>query len=105
VSCGVSVVLVDEAAEAVMAVDLADGWCRRWLRGLRGPEVERAMRSLRVVVLDVDAQHALEVAAVEDQQPVEAFGADGSDETLGDGVAFGARTGVVPAESPRRRWG
>ena len=29
-------------------------------------------------------QHALEVAAVEDQQPVEAFAADGSDETLGD---------------------
>ena len=56
--------------------------------GLRGLEVERAMRSLRVVVLDVDAQDALEVAAVEDQQPVEALAADGSDETLGDGVCL-----------------
>jgi hypothetical protein len=39
-----------------------------------------------VVVVDVDAQDAFEVAAVEDQQPVPAFGADGSDEPLGDGV-------------------
>jgi hypothetical protein len=44
------------------------------------------MRALRVVVVDVDAQHTLEVAAVEDQQPVDAFGADGSEEPLGDGV-------------------
>jgi hypothetical protein len=27
-----------------VAVDLADGWCRRWLPGLRRLEVERAMR-------------------------------------------------------------
>jgi hypothetical protein len=79
---------VDQTAEAVVAVDLADGWCRRWFRGWRDLEVERAMRSLPVVVLDVDTQHAVEVAAVEDQQPVEAFAADGSDETLGDGVCL-----------------
>jgi hypothetical protein len=58
---------VDQAAEAVVAVDFTDGWCRRWFRGLRGLEVERAMRSGRVVVLDVDAQHALEVAAAQDE--------------------------------------
>jgi hypothetical protein len=46
------------------------------------------MRPLRVVVLDEDAQDAFEVAAVEDQQPVQAFGADGSDEPLGDGVCL-----------------
>jgi hypothetical protein len=40
-------------------------------------------------MLDEEAQqHALEVAAVEDQQPVEALGADGSDESLGDGVCL-----------------
>jgi arsenite methyltransferase len=33
---------------------------------LRWPEVERAVRPLRVVMLDVDPQHALEVAAVDD---------------------------------------
>ena len=36
--------LVDRAAEAVVAVDLADGWCRRWLPGLRRLDVERATR-------------------------------------------------------------
>jgi hypothetical protein len=89
-SSGVSVVLVDEAAEAVAATNLPDGRCRcrRWLARLRGSEVERAVWPLRVVVLKVDAQDALEVAAVEDQQPVEAFGAGGSDEPLGDGVCL-----------------
>jgi hypothetical protein len=58
---------MDEAAEAVMALDRAGGGCRRWLARLRWLEVERAVRPLRVVMLDVDAQDALEVAAVEDQ--------------------------------------
>jgi hypothetical protein len=39
-------------------------------------------------VVDVDAQDVVEVAAVEDQQPVEALAADGSDEPLGDGVCL-----------------
>jgi hypothetical protein len=68
---------VDEAAEAVVSTDLADGWCRRWLRGLWGLEPEGAMRPLSVVVLDVDVQDALELAAVEDQQPVQTFRANG----------------------------
>jgi hypothetical protein len=46
------------------------------------------VRPMDVVVVDVDAHDAFEVAAVEDQQPVEAFGADGSDESLGDGVCL-----------------
>jgi hypothetical protein len=58
---------VDEAAEAVVSTDLADCWCRRWLGTLRCVEFERAVRALRVVVLDEDAQDAFEVAAVEDQ--------------------------------------
>ena len=44
------------------------------------------MRPLRVLVIDVDAEHPLELASVEDQQPVETLGADGSDEALRDGV-------------------
>jgi hypothetical protein len=39
-------------------------------------------------VVDVDAQDVLEVAAVEDQQPVEALDANGSDKPLGDGVGL-----------------
>jgi hypothetical protein len=53
--------------------------------GTGGWERERAMRPLRVVVVDEHAQNALEVSAVEDQQPVKTFGADSSDETFGDG--------------------
>jgi hypothetical protein len=79
---------VDEAAEAVVALDLVDGWCRGWLPGFRGLEFEGAMRPLRVVVVDEDAQDAVEVAAVEDRQPVGAFGADGSNEPFGDGVCL-----------------
>jgi hypothetical protein len=47
------------------------------------------MRALRVVVLDVGAEDSLEMAAVEDQEPVEALGTDGADEALGDGIRFG----------------
>jgi hypothetical protein len=63
-------------------------------------ELERAVRPLLVVVLDEDSQHAPEVAAIDDQRPVETCGADGSDEPLGDGVACGARTGVFTTRMP-----
>jgi len=41
---------------------------------------------LAVVVVDVDAEHAFEVAAVEDQHPVETLGTHGADEALRDRV-------------------
>jgi hypothetical protein len=80
---------VDEAAGAVAALDVADGWHRRWLSRLGWLELEGAVRPVDVVVVDVDAQDAVEVAAVDDQQPVQALGADGPDEALGGRV--GAR--------------
>src|SRR5712691_8615063 len=53
------------------------------------------MRALGVVVVDVDAEYPLEVLAVEDQQPVDALGADRADEALRESRSpFGARTGV-----------
>ncbi len=42
------------------------------------------MQPLVVVVADVDAEHAPEVAPVEDQQPVQALGTHGADEALDD---------------------
>src|SRR5918994_6328732 len=39
-----------------------------------------------VVVAAVDAEHVLEVAAAEDEDAVEAVGADGADPALGEGV-------------------
>src|SRR5215211_8973638 len=37
-------------------------------------------------MLDEDAEHAFEMAAVEDQEPVETLRADGADEALGNRV-------------------
>ena len=81
---------MDEAAEAVAAVDRTRG------RGLglacasrlRRTQVERAVPPLAVVVVDEHAEDVLEVAAVEDQQPVQTVGADGTDEAFGDRVRF-----------------
>jgi hypothetical protein len=41
-----------------------------------------------VVVVGEDAEDALEMASVHDQDPVEAVGPDGADEALGDRVRF-----------------
>lgn len=74
-SCGCFAVRVDEAAEL----------SRRWTAptellvpnaeslGYGRPQAERAMWPFAVVVVDVGAEDVLEVAAVEDQQPVEAL--------------------------------
>jgi hypothetical protein len=39
-------------------------------------------------VVDEDAENALEMAPVHDQKPVEALGAGGADEALGERVRF-----------------
>lgn len=44
------------------------------------------MWPLAVVVVDADAEDMLELAAVEDQEPVEAFRANRTDEPFGDRV-------------------
>jgi hypothetical protein len=59
---------VDEAVEAVVSVDFADAECRGLLLPSRWLEVQRAVRPLGVVMRDEHAQHAFEVAAVDDQQ-------------------------------------
>ena len=43
---------------------------------------------MRVVVLGVDAEDMFQVAAVGDEEPVEAFAADGADEAFSDCVRF-----------------
>src|SRR5262249_6396405 len=54
----------------------------RW--DLRGGPPARAVPT--AIVVDVDAQNALEVAAVEDQEPVETLRAHASDEALRNSV-------------------
>jgi hypothetical protein len=48
--------------------------------------MQGAVRTVCVVVIDELAEHVLEVATVQDDEPVEAFSADGADEALGDRI-------------------
>jgi hypothetical protein len=83
------VVFVDESAESVAALNLAGGR-RTGGSGWNGREQgESSVWALAVVVRRVAAEHVLEVTAAEDQQPVEAFGADAADEALGVRVCLG----------------
>ena len=66
----------------------ADG--RRWLFVGR-VERERAVGPVSVVVGGVEAEHVLEVAAVDDQNAVETLAAEGADPTLGIGVRVWGR--------------
>ncbi len=88
---GGELVLVEEASEPVAATDVDHvSWIdRRWRARGGGLLVEAAVGP--VVVRDVDAEHALEVLASEDQDLVEALAAEGSDPALGDRVASGTR--------------
>jgi hypothetical protein len=52
------------------------------------PQVERPVWPVAVVMLDEDAKHPLEMAVVEDKEPVETLSSDGADETLGNRVGF-----------------
>jgi hypothetical protein len=83
---------VKQATEEVASVhpgssSLADqcqtrGWIRRF-------QPKRSVRTMLVVVLDVPPEDVLQVATADDQQPVQALGADGADPTLGVGVGVG----------------
>src|SRR6266513_895743 len=82
-SCG-RFVFVDEAAEDFAFVDGDRGCADEQGRGLVWRlKRERAVRPVSVVMGGVDAEHLLEVAAVDDQDPVEALAAEGADPTLG----------------------
>lgn len=52
-------------------------------------EVERAVWSVDVVMIDVDAQDALVVSMISNAQPVQALGTHGPHASLGDGVRPG----------------
>jgi hypothetical protein len=87
---GRDVVLVDQAAEPVAPLNRRS--CRprdetkRGSPAVRGREVQGAMRSVPVVVIDEHPQHVLQLAAAEDQGPVEALAAHGADKALGGRV-------------------
>ena len=55
------------------------GWTR-WF------EPKRSVWAMLVVVLDIDPEDLVQVTTANDQEPVEALGADGTDPPLGVGV-------------------
>jgi hypothetical protein len=59
------------------------GWTR-WF------EPKRSVWAMPVVVLDIDPEGRLQVTMANDEEPVEAFGADGTDPPLRMALAFGA---------------
>ena len=81
-SCSLPV-LVEQTAEEVASAHGASVILAR--NGQRGERVwgtmhECSVGTVAVVMLDVGAQDLLEVATADDQQPVEALGADGADQ-------------------------
>src|SRR6266516_5881350 len=80
---------MDESSDAVAPFQLGgrfgDGAKLRSLLCGWG-QAERAARPVRVVVVDEDAEYALKVASVHAKKPIEALGASGSHEALGDRV-------------------
>ena len=85
-SCDV-LIFVEEAADAVVSLDLADvgrRGLREWPCGSGLPQA--AVRAVMVVVALELAQHGCGVSLVDDQKAVEEFAADGADEAFRDGV-------------------
>ena len=84
-----SVVLVNQATQQIPASDrVVEGGRRDVFRSLRRNKVEPAMGSLAVVVLDVRLQHRAEMSFAQKEHPIEALGADRSDEPFGIGVGL-----------------
>jgi hypothetical protein len=81
-------VFVDEAAEHIVAFDLCVGRSSSRVSRFGWGECEGAVWPLGVVVGHVAAEHVFEVAAAEDQQPVEKLGADRVHEPLCVGVCL-----------------
>jgi hypothetical protein len=87
-------VLVNQAAEEIVAVhdgriDRRRALCDRRVNRVRRAQVEGAVRPSAVVVADVDAEDVLELAAVDDQEPVETLAPDTADPSLDVGVRVG----------------
>jgi hypothetical protein len=62
----------------------------------RREQLESAVWPVLVVVAAVDAEHMLEMAAAEDEDPVEAVGANRAYPTLGEGRLVGSERSRTP---------
>jgi hypothetical protein len=84
------VIFVDESAEEIATAKAGTRRQRRWVAAAGLPvgwyEAERAVWPVLVVVPAIDAEHVLEMHAAEDEDAVEAIGAESPDPALGVGV-------------------
>jgi hypothetical protein len=79
-------VFVDEPAEQIATAKAGRRYQRCRVAAARREQSESAAWPVLVVVAAVDAEHVLEVAAAEEEDPVEAVGANRAHPTLGEGV-------------------
>ena len=80
---------MNQATQEIPTFDrFVDGERRDVILSLRRQEVEPAMGSLAVVVLDVGHQDRAEMAFAQEEHPIEALGADRPDEPFGIGVGL-----------------
>ncbi len=90
-SSGGDLVLVEEATQPVTPANRAEvnhaGSVRHGTG--RGALLKGAVRSMGVVVVDVDLQHTFEVAPADDEQPVQALSAQAAEPALRDRVRPG----------------
>ena len=88
-SCGASVVLVDQAAEQIATADV---WRTHTYRNLvfghRWRKAESAMGPPSVVVVGIRRERPIEMAATQDDRPVQALCPDGLDNSFGVGVVI-----------------
>jgi hypothetical protein len=87
VPSGCFIIFVKQPAESISPPHCRDKGGRHPLEFLlRCLKLQRAVRALAVVVVNVDLEDALEVAAGEDEKPIEAFRPNGPDPSLAAGV-------------------
>ena len=84
-------VFVEQTAEEVAPPDVSrvEDRCRRRIgsaAAIRRSQVERSVWTLLVEVADVGAEDVLELAAAEDQEPVEALPAHAANPAFGVGI-------------------
>ena len=97
---------MQQSAEPVPSAHLRWNAVREWgdlTRGVGSNESERSVRTLAVVVVDVGVEHPLELAAPDDQQPVEALVSAVRTQRSANALAFGARIGVLTMSAPSVR--
>jgi hypothetical protein len=77
---------VDESAEQIATANAGRRCRRRRVVAVRREQLESAVWPVLVVVAAVDAEHVLEMAAAEDEDPVQAVGANGAHPAFGEGA-------------------